>query len=110
MNDVFMKDVVKELRNKRMNDEAALNREIAARDRVDISLEKYEKMRDEISDLKKKCDDYLHTIKADNAIFEKIGISPVLIETIVNLNVEQFKDQMTGRTKIKITFECDEEV
>lgn len=110
MNDVFMKDVVKELRNKRMNDEAALNREIAARDRVDISLEKYEKMRDEIDELKRKNeelkarDDVLGMLLSKLDIpFENLKIKPESIESYADIDMINY-----GQKNYMIRFKAEE--
>ena len=52
--ELLMKDLIKELRANRTNAREIADCERAARDRVDISLEKYEEMRDEIEELKRE--------------------------------------------------------
>ena len=110
MNDLLMKDLIKELRANRTNSREIADCERAARDRVDISLEKYEQMRDEIEDLRAERDKYKNTIKADNAIFKKIGIPYDIRDKICSLNVEEYKDGLSRKTRVNITFEYDEEL
>lgn len=114
MNDLLMKDLVKELRQNRTNSREIADCERAARDRVDISLEKYEQMRDEIAmahqDIKewKKKTEYLENLvkKFGMAELDFYNIDPENI--VVSKNVDQL--DFPGEIKYRIEFTVREKV
>lgn len=115
MNDLLMKDLIKELRANRINAREIADCERAARDRVDISLEKYEQMRDEIAmaheDIKewKKKTEYLENLvkKFGFAELDYYNIDP---ESIAVSKCEDALLSYPKQTKYKIEFAVREKV
>ena len=115
MNDLLMKDIVKELRNKRMSDEEISNREIAARDRVDISLEKYEKMRDTINEAHEDIKEWKKKTEYLENLIKKFGMVELDFYNIdpENIVISKCEDALLSypkQTKYRIEFTVREKV
>ena len=110
--EVVIKDFIKELRKTRETKEKVSFNEIKARDRVDMSLEKYEGMIDKIRGLEVANEDLLHTCKLYQAMFTKIGIPGDVFDQMDKNSFEVLtcKNPVTLETQYTIKFAVSDEL
>lgn len=102
------KDLIKEMRRTREANDEMQKQELAARDRVDISLNEYLTLRDRIKELEGEVQKYKTLSEADDLLYKKLGLKVSDIPFISNVDVNQLEqhDPMSMSTirQYKITF------
>ena len=104
--EMMVKELVKELRKTRDFNERKMNSEIAARDRVDISLSHYEGLLDRIAKLQKDNNEMSDSLVNATNLFAKIGIPVAVLERIdiSDVEVNTFENPVTLATRYGVSF------
>lgn len=102
------KDLIKEMRRNREANDDMQKKELAARNRVDISLDEYLAIRDGIKELEEQVQTYKTLAEADNMLYKKLGLNVTDIPFIGDMDVERLEDRdpisMHTIMQYKITF------
>lgn len=106
--EVYSNDYIKEMRKNRESQEKIAAWNIAAQNRVDISLKKYEEMMSEIAELKRNNEALKEREGAIGLLLSKLDIpfEQLSIDT-ESVYTDTSVDMISGKTKYLIVFTAD---